>query len=130
MTIGKTVALIRRTFVGKVMSLLLNMLSRLVITFLPRHKRLLISWLQSPSAVTLEPKKIRNKPRKLKKKKTAQETCQYVFGRPRAVKLTQCLTYGRHCSERISHINLFNPFSLKDILYLNQKASLQMEELA
>ena len=65
-----------------------------------------------------------------KKKKTAQETCQYVFGRPRAVKLTQCLTYGRHCSERISHINLFNPFSLKDILYLNQKASLQMEELA
>ena len=58
MTIGKTVALTRRTFVGKVMSLLLNMLSRLVITFLPRSKRLLISWLQSPSAVILEPKKI------------------------------------------------------------------------
>ena len=48
-------ALIRRTFVGKVMSLLFNMLSRLVITFLPRSKRLLISWLQSPSAVILEP---------------------------------------------------------------------------
>ena len=56
-TTGKTIALIRRTFVGKVMSLLFNMLSRFVITFLPRSKRLLISWLQSPSAVILEPKK-------------------------------------------------------------------------
>ena len=58
MTTGKTIALTRRTFVGKVMSLLLNMLSRLVITFLSRSKGLLISWLQSPSAVILEPKKI------------------------------------------------------------------------
>ena len=58
MTTGKTVALTRWTFVGKVMSLLYNMLSRLVITFLPRSKHLLISWLQSPSAVTLEPKKL------------------------------------------------------------------------
>ena len=57
MTTGKTIALTRRTLVGKVMSLLLNMLSRLVITFLPRSKPLLISWLQSPSAVILEPKK-------------------------------------------------------------------------
>ena len=57
MTTGKTIALTRRTFVGKVMSLLLNMLSRLVIIFLPRSKRLLISWLQSPSAVILEPPK-------------------------------------------------------------------------
>ena len=57
MTTGKTIALTRRTFVGKVMSLLLNMLSRLVITFLPRSKHLLISWLQSPSAVILEPRK-------------------------------------------------------------------------
>ena len=55
MTTGKTIALNRRTFVDKVMSLLLNMLSRLVITFLPRSNRLLISWLQSPSAVILEP---------------------------------------------------------------------------
>ena len=55
---GKTIALTRRTFVGKVMSLLLSMLSRLVINFLPRSKRLLISWLQSPSAVILEPQKI------------------------------------------------------------------------
>ena len=60
MTTGKTIALTRQTFVGKVMSLLLNMLSRLVITFLPRSKRLLISWLQSPSAVILEPKKIKS----------------------------------------------------------------------
>ena len=55
MTTGKTIALTRQTFVGKVMSLLFNMLSRLVITFLPRSKHLLISWLQSPSAVILEP---------------------------------------------------------------------------
>ena len=59
-TTGKTIALTRWTFVGKVMSLLLNMLSRLVITFLPRRKRLLISWLQSPSAVTLESRKIKS----------------------------------------------------------------------
>ena len=58
MTTGKTIALTRWAFVGKVMSLLYNMLSRLVITFLPRSKRLLISWLRSPSAVILEPKKI------------------------------------------------------------------------
>ena len=56
MTTGKTIALTRQSFVGKVMSLLLNMLSRLVITFLPRSNHLLISWLQSPSAVILEPK--------------------------------------------------------------------------
>ena len=59
MTTGKTIALARRTFVGKVMSLLLNMLSRLDITFLPRSKRLLISWLQSPSAVILDHQKIK-----------------------------------------------------------------------
>ena len=60
MTTGKTVSLTRQTFVGKLMSLLLNMLSRLVITFLPRSKRLLISWLQPPSAVILEPRKIKS----------------------------------------------------------------------
>ena len=60
MITGKTIALTRRTFVGKVMSLLFNMLSRLVIAFLPRSKHLLISWLQSPSAVILEPKKIKS----------------------------------------------------------------------
>ena len=60
MTTGKTIALTRGTLVGKVMSLLLNILSRLVITFLPRSKHLLISWLQSPSAVILEPQKIKS----------------------------------------------------------------------
>ena len=58
MTTGKTIALTRQTFVGKVMSLLFNMLPRLIITFLPRNKHLLNSWLQSPSAVILEPPKI------------------------------------------------------------------------
>ena len=60
MTTGKTIALTRRTFVGKVMSLLFNMLSRFFIIFLPRSKRLLISWQQSPSAVILEPPKIKS----------------------------------------------------------------------
>ena len=60
MTTGKTIALTRQTFIDKVMSLLFGMLSRLVITFLPRSKRLLISWLQSPSEVILEPKKIKS----------------------------------------------------------------------
>ena len=60
MTTGKTIALTRQTFVGQVMSLLFNMLSRLVITFLSRSKHLLISWLQSPFAVILEPKKIKS----------------------------------------------------------------------
>ena len=60
MTAGKTIALTRQMFVGKVMSLLFNMLSRLIIAFLPRSKGLLISWLQSPSAVILEPPKIQS----------------------------------------------------------------------
>ena len=60
MTTGKTIALTRQTFVGKVMSLLFNMLSRFVIAFLPGNKHLLISWLQSPSVVILEPKKIKS----------------------------------------------------------------------
>ena len=60
MTTGKTIALTRQTFVGKVMSVLFNMLSRLVTTFLPRSKHLLISWLQSPSALVLEPPKIKS----------------------------------------------------------------------
>ena len=60
MTTGKIIALTRQTFIGKVMSLLFNMLSRLVITFLPRSKHLLISWVQSPSAVILEPPKIKS----------------------------------------------------------------------
>ena len=73
MTTGKTIALTRRTFVGNVMSLLLNMLSRLVIAFLPRGKYLLISWLLSPSAVILEPKKI-------KSVTVSPSTCHEVMG--------------------------------------------------
>ena len=73
MTTGKTIALTRRTFVGKVMSLLFNMLSRLVITFLPRSKHLLISWLQSPSAVIL-------KPRKIKSATVSPSICHEVMG--------------------------------------------------
>ena len=69
LTTGKTVALTRWTFVGKVMSLLFNMLSRFLIAFLPRSKHLLISWLQSPSAVILEPKKIKSVTVSKKKKK-------------------------------------------------------------
>jgi len=63
MTTGKTIVLTRQTFIDKIMSLLFNMLSRLVITFLPRSKRLLISWLQSPSAVILKPQKNNYMPR-------------------------------------------------------------------
>ena len=62
MTTGKTITLTKWTFVGKVMSLLFNTLSRFLIAFLPRSKRLLISWLQSPSAVIMEPKKIKSVP--------------------------------------------------------------------
>ena len=71
MTTGKTIALTRQTFAGEVMSLLLNMQSRLVISFLPRSKRLLISWLQSPSAVILD----------LQKTKSATVSCQGMFNR-------------------------------------------------
>ena len=75
-TTGKTIALTRLTFIGKIMSLIFNMLSRLVITFLPRSKRLLISWLQSPSAVFLEPKKIKS----LTVSTVSPSTCHDVMG--------------------------------------------------
>ena len=73
MTTGKTIALTRWTFVGKVMSLLFNMLSRLAITFLPRRKCLLISWLQSPSAVILEPKTIQGQAAAMVQKRGQEE---------------------------------------------------------
>src|SRR5574341_1256577 len=76
MTTGKTIALTRWTFVSKVMSLLFNMLSRLVIAFLPRSKRLLISWLQSPSAVILKPKEIKSVPVSI----VSPSICQEVMG--------------------------------------------------
>ena len=80
-TTRKTIALTRRTFVGKIMSLLFNMLSRFIITFLPRSKCLLISWLQSPSAVILEPKKIKSA---IRSDFGAQENkiCQYFHFSP------------------------------------------------
>ena len=76
MTTGKTIALTRRTFVGKVMSLLFNMLSKLVITFLPSSKRLLISWLQSPSVVILELKKMKSVTVSI----VSPSTCHEVMG--------------------------------------------------
>ena len=76
LTTGKTIALTRRTFVGKVMSLLFNMLSRLVITFLPNSMCLLISWLQSPSALILEPKKIKS----ATVSAVSQSVCHEVMG--------------------------------------------------
>ena len=79
MTTGKTIVLTRQTFVGKVMFLLLNMLSRLVITFLPRSKRLFISWLQSPSAVILEPKKIKSATVSIVSPSVCQEVMKYYM---------------------------------------------------
>src|SRR5574339_287056 len=90
MTTGKTIALTRRTFVGKVMSLLFNMLSRLVITFLPRRKRLLISWLQSPSAVILKPQKIKSDTVST----VCPSICHEVMG-PDAMMLVFCLSVGK-----------------------------------
>ena len=78
MTTGKTIALTRWTFAGKVMSLIFNMLSSLVIAFLPRSKCLLISWLQSPSAVILEPKKIKS----ATVSTVSQSICLEVMGMP------------------------------------------------
>ena len=79
MTTGKTISLTRRILVGIVISLLLNILSRLVITFLPRSKHLLISWLQSPSAVILEPPKIRSNTVSTVSSSISQYICVYIF---------------------------------------------------
>ena len=83
MTTGKTIGLTRRTFVGKVMSLLFNMLSSLVITFLPKSKRLLISRLQSPSAVILEAKKI-------KSVTVSPSICHEVMGPDAMILVSEC----------------------------------------
>ena len=91
MTIGKTIALIRWTFFGIVMSLLFNMLSRLLITFLPRSKHLLISWLQSPSAVTFETHKIKS----VTVSTVSPSICQEMMG----VAAVQC----KSSHEEISH---------------------------
>ena len=93
MTTGKAIALSRWTFVGKVMSLFLNMLSKLVITFLPRSKRLLISWLQSPSAVILAPKK-----KKCKKAKWLSDEALKIAEKRRKAQ-------GKGEKERYTHLN-------------------------
>ena len=82
MTTGKTIALTRQTFVGKVMSLLFNMLSRSVISFLPRTKRLLISWLQPPSAVIWESKKIKSLTVSTVSLSICRELCWGLIGSP------------------------------------------------
>ena len=84
-TTGKTIALTRQMFVGKVMSLLFNMVSRLVIAFLPRSKHLLISWLQSPFAVILEPKKIKS----LTASIVSPSVCREVMELPQAIETIQ-----------------------------------------
>ena len=94
MTTGKTIALTRWTFVGKVMSLLFNMLSRLVIAFLPRSKRLLISWLQPPFAVILEPKKIKS----ATVSTVSPSICHEVMGLDRSALLASLLIWYWHCS--------------------------------
>ena len=86
MTTGKTIAWTGQTFVGKLMSLLLNMLSRLVIAFLPRSKCLLIFWLQSPSAVILEPKKIKS----VSVSTVSQSICHEVMGPDATILFSEC----------------------------------------
>ena len=86
MTTGKTIALTRRTFVDKVMSLLFNMLSRLVKACLPRSKHLLISWLQSPSAVILEPKKIKS----VSISTVSPSICHEVMGPDAMILFSEC----------------------------------------
>ena len=86
MTTGKTKVLTRQTFVGKVMPLLFNMLSQLVITFPPRSKRLLISWLQSPSPVILEPKKIKS----LTVSTVSPSICHEVMGLDAMILVFEC----------------------------------------
>ena len=115
MTTGKTRALTRRTFVGKVMSLLFNMLSRLVITFLPRSKSLLISWLQSPSAVILEPPKLKS----LTVSTVYTSICHEVMGQDAMILVFSMLSFKPTIvNPHIPVFNLFliNLFLLKSLL--------------
>ena len=124
-TPGKTIALTRRTFVDKVMSLLFNMLSRLVITFLPMSKRLLISWLQSPSAVILEPKKIKSATVSTVSPSICHHTyiyfkttIQYSFSF--SISLSFCSTFWDYFLNLIFHLYywvLFNIFSYFFLIY-------------
>ena len=127
MTTGKTIALTRRTFVGKVMSLLFNMLSRLVITFLPRSKHLLISWLQPPSAVILEPPKI---------KSTVSPSISHEVMRPDAMTfvfwmlaLSQLFHFPQDPSESQSKLNE-HPLGCYLIRMCNHKKSQQLVNIS
>ena len=100
MTTGKTIALNRWTFVSKVMSLLFNMLSRSVITFLPRSKRLLISWLQSPSAVILEPPKIKS----ATVFTVSPSICHELQGQGRNCKCKYKATHGKEHRETVGSV--------------------------
>ena len=107
MTTGKTIAVTRQTFVGKVMSLLFNMLSRLVKTFLPRSKRLLVSWLQSPSAVILEPPNI--KP--LTVSIVSPSICHEVMGPDAMISIFSSSILGTYLpGEFIFQYHIFLPF--------------------
>ena len=103
MTTGKTIALTRWIFVGKVMSLLFNMLSRLVITFLPRSKCLLISWLQSPSAVILEPPKIKSATISI----VSPSICHEVMGQDGMILVFQMLSFKPTFSLSLFHQEAF-----------------------
>ena len=100
MTTGKTIALTRQTFVGKVMSLLLNMLSRLVIAFLPRSKHLLISWLQSPSSVILKPPKIKS----VTVSTVSPSICHEAMGSDAMILVSECWVLSQlfHCPLSLS----------------------------
>ena len=98
---GKTIALIRQTFVGKVMSLLFNMLSRLVLTFLPGSKRLLISWLQSPSAVIFEPPKIKS----VTVSTVSPSICHEVMGRDATILVFWMLSFKPTFSSLLFHFH-------------------------
>ena len=114
MTTGKTITLTSQTFVGKVMPLLFNMLSRLVITFLPRSKRLLISWLQSPSAVILEPKKIKS----VTVSTVSPSICHEVMGADAMILVFWMLSFKPKVFRgAITHISHHNPLPFKSTVH-------------
>ena len=116
MTTGKTIALTRWTFVGKVKSLLFNMLSRLVIAFLPRSKHLLISWLQSLSAVILEPKKIKSDTVSI----VSRSICHEVMG-PDSMILVFCMLRIKPTFSKHDCVIFKSAHSLKEKLYMELK---------
>ena len=124
MNTGKTIALTRQTFVGKVMSLLFNMLSRLVITFLPRSKSLLISWLQSPSAVILEPGKLKS----VTVSTVSPSICHEVMGPDAMILVLHLLSTEFFCSfGSIFMLPIYQP--IWDLLHSSQTSDLDIYPL-